>query len=59
MSRVQNLCWLITILDYTTQYVEDYNTPIEGSLKTNQYKGMREEISAQSPVTGRATQAED
>ena len=42
MSRVQNLCWLITILDYTTQYVEDYNTPIGGSLKTNQYKGMRE-----------------
>ena len=31
-ERVQNLCWLMMIADYTTQYIGDYNSPIEGSL---------------------------
>ena len=32
MSSVQNLCWLMILVDCTTQYVGDYNNLIEGSL---------------------------
>ena len=36
LSSVQNLCWLMIIVDCTTQYIGDHNNTIEGSLKTNQ-----------------------
>ena len=42
LSSVQNLCWLMIVEDYATQHFRDYNNPIEGFLKTNQYNGMRE-----------------
>ena len=32
MSSVQNLCWLMIRVDYTTQYVGDDNKLIQGSL---------------------------
>ena len=33
---------LIINIDYTTQYIRDFNNPIEGSWKTDQYNGMRD-----------------
>ena len=29
VSSVQNPCWLMLIRDYTTQYIGDYNNPIQ------------------------------
>ena len=40
-----NLCWLMIIGYYATQYNGDDYNPIEGSLQTNQYTGMREGFS--------------
>ena len=37
LCGVQNLCWLMIVVDYTTQYLGDYNNPIEGSIYTNYY----------------------
>ena len=31
MSSVLNLCWLMIIRDYATQYLEDHKVPIEDS----------------------------
>ena len=42
VSCVQNLCWLMIVADYTIQYNGDSNNPIEGSLWTKQYNGMKE-----------------
>ena len=36
MNSVQNLCRLMIIVDYATQYIGDNPDPIEGSLQTNQ-----------------------
>ena len=32
-SSLQNLCWLMIIGDYTTQYIGDYNNPIYWGLQ--------------------------
>ena len=37
-----NPYWLIIIGDSTALYIGDYSTPIEESLFTNQYSGMRD-----------------
>ena len=42
MSSVQNLCWLMIMGDYTTQYIGDFNNPTGEFLKTDQYNGMIE-----------------
>ena len=36
LSSVQNFCWLMIIVDYTTQYIRDLSHLIGESLVTNQ-----------------------